>query len=317
MRHNFLKIVELPPIDRSGNKLKFSARRAAKLLFRKLGLVEEEVVYFEGGLGSQILAYLEFLDKSETANLLKQPSPICDTSYFQQPIGNLQNGLTIRPWALERYGLQLIDLHDFETSAKRKYFKSRLPYAEKFKVIHGKQYRTYATRFSNRFVSDSELAKFAERQVGIKLDSGYNLSGTLDCCVVHVRRGDYLQVSSHLVSLNSYLVLLRKIKSFLPPSLVFFSDSEIDPKFKDVIIEEFFLQEIIFCEGDGYAEGEVHDFMRKCKILITGNSTFSLTAGLLAEQETIVFSPITFYSETFQTRTGNPFISIGEFFLFM
>jgi hypothetical protein len=90
----------------------------------------------------------------------------------------------------------------------------------------------------------------------------------------------------------------------------------VDVDFKERLLDEFPDRQFTFCVGDKYGLVEIHDFMRASRMLITGNSIFSVSAGLLANEKTIVFSPINFYVATDSRRNGNPFLGTGDFYLF-
>lgn len=296
--------------------MNFPLRGMVTRVFRMFGLVDHQTVYFEGGLGSQILSYLEWLEKKELyENVPGSPPPYCDITYFKRNIGYEPGGLRIGPWLLSEYELQLEELDAFSNPRYRKYLKVRALYTDKASLINGKSYQIFADKFRSKFDSGSGIYNFTKDQVGVSLESE-DAEGMIDCCAVHIRRGDYVQVSSHLVSFESYIDLLIRIKRFLPPDIVFFCDSELDETFKETILFEFADKRITFCEGNEYRDIEVHEFMRRSRVLITGNSTFSITAGLLASKETIIFSPIIFFGMTNDFLSVNPFLTVGDFFLF-
>jgi hypothetical protein len=298
------------------NRIIHRIKRLISSLYRKFGLVDIETIYFEGGLGSQILAYLELLGKCEIH--AKEPSklkPMCDATYFARNVGYEKDGLRIGPWLLNEYGLSVKDLEPYSRRKISKFAKVRAGVNEKIEFINGAYYFALAQKYRDVVKNERDIIKFAVNEVGLHETEANNTDGLLNCCAIHIRRGDYLQVASHIISDNDYMMLLKKIESFIPDTFVIFSDSILGSEFKREIVDTFKHKKVIFCEGNKYQEIDVHNFMRSAKVLVTGNSTFSLTAGFLANRNSIVFSPIKFYGGLTKKENTNPFISAGEFFL--
>jgi hypothetical protein len=72
---------------------------------------------------------------------------------------------------------------------------------------------------------------------------------------------------------------------------------------------------IYFLSEEDLESGTVHDLMRLSKLLITANSTFSLSAGILASKETIVYSPILFFGGKDDYLKSRIFNQAGDYFL--
>jgi hypothetical protein len=93
---------------------------------------------------------------------------------------------------------------------------------------------------------------------------------------MHVRRGDFVNVASHLITDNAFLGLVSKFAGLVRNAGVI-SDSPIEPEFRTVVASYF--KEAIFLDNiDAHA---AHRIMRNARILICSNSTFSLTAAAL------------------------------------
>ena len=75
-----------------------------------LNRIEKDVIYIEGGLGSQILGTLEFINTNKAI----------DISYFSNPPRSTVNGPDIWKWELDRYG---IDLNFFNERVRVKPYK--------------------------------------------------------------------------------------------------------------------------------------------------------------------------------------------------
>ena len=123
---------------------------------------------------------------------------------------------------------------------------------------------------------------------------------------VHVRRGDYLKVATHIVDDATYIAFLRRVDAILPSPINFFCDSPLRQEFRNEVVEVLKGKEVSFHDDKTEDECLVHDVMRLSKLLVTSNSTFSFTAGLLASADCLVFSPMKFYGANMGTIRGNP-----------
>jgi len=110
-------------------------------------------------------------------------------------------------------------------------------------------------------------------------------------CCIHIRRGDYKNVASYLVSDEDFLLIAKKIS--ILENLVVLSDDEISFHLKSKLRKLYktvhFLEDISFQEA--------HVIMRHAKILVCSNSTFSLTAGLLNYQDPLIIIPTQWFGE--------------------
>jgi len=100
---------------------------------------------------------------------------------------------------------------------------------------------------------------------------------------VHVRRGDYVNVASHLVSDAEFFHLAGKFAG-LVKRIVIVSDSPTADAFQERIAkgyeQAFFLDNV-----DAFT---AHRIMRNARILVCSNSQFSLIAALLNPQALVV-----------------------------
>ena len=93
---------------------------------------------------------------------------------------------------------------------------------------------------------------------------------------MHVRRGDYVNVASHLIADGEFVRLVGKFAG-LVDHVVVLSDSPIEADFRNAVSPLF--KEVLFLDDiDAFA---AHRIMRIASILICSNSTFSLTAAVL------------------------------------
>lgn len=279
--------------------------------------VDKETIYFEGGLGSQLFSYLEFLRRvNATQSVLDQESevlnhgPRCNLKYFQRPIGYEKNGLRIGPWLLDSYGVTMESMKVFEAEPRRgiKRIRSLSNTLPSTSLSTARMYRDY-------FRPKIDLVRFVEESIRLDYSVITSAADEFDCCSVHIRRGDFMAVASHIVSDFEYLSLLTSIRKVLPRHLVIFSDSKLSEKFKLTLTREFPKIEIRFCDDSEMDVIGSHEFMRRSKVLVTGNSMFSISAGMLTLCESLVFVPVSLYDEVETGDSANPFLPLGKFFV--
>jgi hypothetical protein len=104
-----------------------------------------------------------------------------------------------------------------------------------------------------------------------------------DYLCIHMRRGDYVNVASHLVSDHEFFELAGRFAG-LVKHLVVVSDSPIEQAFRKTIAAGY-EQAVFLDDVDAYTS---HCVMRKARVLICSNSQFSLIAALLNPQALVV-----------------------------
>lgn len=277
---------------------------------------DSQTIYFEGGLGSQLFSYLEFLNQLEDFESGRSPyKPRCNLDYFDSQIGFLEGGLRIGPWLLDAYNVSLDSLKAYESSLRERRGRIRAPLEIIFEKRGGANFLyKLCQKHSGSLKSNRDISSFVFNEMQLEIDEVLCQS-QFNCCTIHIRRGDFLNVASKIIDESDYLELLRKIRISLPKFIVIFSDSKLDENLKHSMIKELPDHSIIFCDGSQYDLVAVHDFMRRSKILITGNSMFSLSAGMLAPRDSLVFIPISFYHDQPSIVEFNPFLTVGKYFI--
>ncbi len=250
--------------------------RILKLLRR----TDFETIYFEGGLGSQILAYIEFVNSPRQV----------DFSYFRHTRKRDSDGPDVWEWELDRYGITIDGFKQYEKNKPFNPWITRRPSTLEFSKILQFDSRLQKLVIPKNVqeifpINYTELSKILEKH---KL----SLDKTI---VIHVRRGDYVRVASRLIKYEEYTNLLKTINFPLNFELVFLSDSELSEEVKTYFKEMFPNRILKFYSEKDMSNSVSHDIMRMCKVLITANSTFSISAGLLSDENTIVFSPLEFF----------------------
>jgi hypothetical protein len=112
------------------NQIKNSIIKSHKKFLEIFHFIEENMIYLEGGLGSQILGTLEFVNTNKAI----------DISYFTNPPRASLNGPDVWKWELDRYG---IDLDFFKSRVRSKPYKWQYalkPQIEKAKLSTSSDY---------------------------------------------------------------------------------------------------------------------------------------------------------------------------------
>ena len=255
------------------------------LVLTKLRLIDQRTVYFEGGLGSQMLAYIEYCEKNESSN-----KPVfANLDYFKNIKSDFTDatGLSRWTWKLDLYGIYQNDVKQATKirNFTNKYFKVR----SKSIPEHLYNFREKKSEnYQKIFLANNEKVK------------GYLLekfrSDRDDFAVIHVRRGDYLNVASKVVSTEELIKFINKIKKLLPDNVLISSDSFLPSAEKNLFTNT--LTECNLEYVDPYEDPfMVHDLMRSSSILVASNSTFSFTAGLLAKSGCMVFFPTNYFGQ--------------------
>ncbi len=220
------------------------------------------VVTFTGGMGAQIIsaaAYFFLKGKGQEVYV--------DLSYFDQAecvatVGKTGD-VSHWSWQLDPFGL---DRNSFEDAAA--YSKREVSLIEdgphKMKLgLNALKRPEVQERFALAGNTDGVLPP--------EFDAGY--------LCIHVRRGDYVNVASHLVSDREFIELAAKFAG-LVKHLVVVSDSPIESAFRQSVSAGY--ERAMFLDNiDAFTS---HRIMRNARILICSNSQFSLIAALLNPQ---------------------------------
>jgi hypothetical protein len=243
-------------------------------------LSPEKIVTFTGGLGAQIFsAAIYFYLKNKGQEIY------ADLEYFKQPsrtaiVGN-RGEISHWSYELSEYGMPM---EIFLTKKfKKTFFKRNMPLV----IADG--------------VDKAELAIEALRHSEIKKLFPINLSYVEECCkiaggedylCIHIRRGDYVNVASHLVSDMDFIRLAKSIATSVS-TVVVISDSEPSDVVKENLTDLF--AHCSYCiGGDPHI---AHSIIRQAKYLVCSNSQFSLSAALLNEVGKQVFLPTKWFGE--------------------
>lgn len=224
------------------------------------------VVTFTGGMGAQILSAAIYFAIRNTGR------PVyADLSYFDKPesiaiVGSVGD-CSHFSWQLDSFGLfpKLFDapLNLYKTTVLHDGFKK--------------------LELGLKALTQPEIQKFFNITNGISdiLPQEY----TENFLCIHIRRGDYVNVASHLVEDREFTALAQRFSGLIK-NVVVLSDSPIGFEFRKSIKKHF--KKTLFLDNtDAYT---AHRIMRNARILVCSNSQFSLIAALL-NQNALVFVP--------------------------
>jgi hypothetical protein len=216
------------------------------------------IITFTGGMGAQILSAAIYFSMRNSGKEV-----YADLTYFDTPESIAIEGQIGQPshwaWQLKPFGLMP---SDFESYTGEKVASEDL-------IVDGSRKISLAL--------SALQSKDVQRYFPIanSTDDIYDFDGTSYVCV-HIRRGDYLNVASHLISDEVFLESTHKFSS-LCETLVVVSDSSISQSLKNNFCNQY--KNCVFL--DSIDAISTHYLMRKASVLICSNSQFSLTAGAL------------------------------------
>jgi hypothetical protein len=238
------------------------------------------IVTFTGGLGAQIFsAAIYYYLKG------KGRAVYADLDYFKQPAkkATVGNKGEISHWNYElgEYGLPL---ESFSTKKFEKtFFKRNMPHV----IQDGAE--------------KMELAIEALRQQDVKkafpikqsvAEECRNITAGHEYLCIHIRRGDYVNVASHLVDDMDFVNLAKSLSRFVP-AVVVISDSEIPSLAKESLSGLF--KYCSFVVGGNLHTA--HALIRQANYLVCSNSQFSLSAALLNEVAQQAFVPTKWFGD--------------------
>jgi hypothetical protein len=264
----------------------------------RYGFHHKLVTHIEGGLGSQILGIILFYNMQDEFGEKKAK---CNLSYFRH-----FERTKLWDWSLHNYGIHLEEMKSFESDSKYDFLRKKKDFLTESEISQ-EYWKKSRLKYIDRFpINEEKMNNFLQNASG---DSNIQ-----SFAAIHIRRGDYLQVASRVVSIDEYISFLEKIRTILPRNLFVITDSVF------TIGEKLRLSQTIgencnaiFLDGPGHDPFVLHCLMRRADVLITSNSTFSFSAGLLGKEGQVVFSPLKFHAGTGSEKYNRTFRSLGSF----
>jgi len=232
------------------------------------------VVVFAGGMGTQIIQAAVYFSMRNAGHQVYADLSYFDTDSRMADVGKAGQ-LTHWFWQLEQFGLSRASFDQAPELNKR---------------------NADILRDSPRML-ELGLKALAQPDIQKHFKDVTNVTEILPVEVlngflcIHIRRGDYVNVASHLISNEEFISLIKKFSGLINYTVIL-SDSPIEPDFRSAVSNYF--KTVMFLDNiDPYAS---HRIMRCARILICSNSTFSLTAAAL-NPGALVIIPKQWYAE--------------------
>ncbi|MFN7712686.1 MAG: hypothetical protein ACK5OI_09915 [Curvibacter sp.] len=224
------------------------------------------VVVFAGGMGTQIIQAAVYFSLRQAGERVRAALRYFDTEARMSQVGE-KGRPTHWFWQLDQYGLTR---ESFEHANADELSRG-------YMLADGLEMGLLALPA----LADPRIQQhFVPRDLGA-LHMPPVASEQFLC--IHVRRGDYVNVASHLVTDEEFLDLGRKF-SGLVDHAVLLSDSPFEAGFK-AQMDGIFRSVSYLDQLDPYSS---HWLMRHARILVCSNSTYSLTAALLNPKALVV-----------------------------
>jgi len=225
----------------------------------------------EGGLGAQIFGYIVY------RYLISQGiDVILDLTYFTQKerVAKAgEGGVSIFSWKLGHYDIPLsaLESHPIERST------GFLPRGGRRTVLRDGE-KTKDKILQQALIAGGYRSLF-------KIPSSYKMSAQqlltskkINICV-HMRRGDYLNVASHVIPSESFIYISKLLCKITSPNLYILSDSNLEEQTRCSFES---LGAKILVDRDLYLS---HALMRESQILVCSNSQFSISAACLSSSQ--------------------------------
>jgi hypothetical protein len=239
-----------------------------------------KIVPFCGGLGSQMFAavIVEHLRGEEGRD-----NVLGDTSYFLQTPKPAKRGesINIYAWELDYYGIP-VGRYDQSNPRDASWLERKLGlHARRLEDGSPDRFRVLREALKKNWSDAFPIQAAHERDSRILLDEGDQPTA-----VVHLRRGDYWNVATHLVNDSDVFPLLKKLAGIGIRRFLFASD--------DPVPIDFFKERVPGVPAWGEIPPEdkflAHAVMRNAGCLVISNSQYSLSAAMLNAQG-MVFMP--------------------------
>jgi len=264
------------------HKVKISCFNYWKKILTLLKFFDNSTVYFEGGLGSQIISYIVYNE-----NKIQENISVANLDYFNVTLNDFtqDNGLSRWAWKLDHYGIsknQLVVDKKIKTVFK-KYFLVR----PKFDTEIFLNFREEkASKYNSILPVNKKNVKEYIQKTFQNSDIEYS--------IIHIRRGDYLKVASNIIRTEEVVNIINKLKPILSASVLITCDSILPNKEREILEKSLAGHNYVYLSPNENTY-LVHDLMRSAKILIASNSTFSFTAGLLSNKDCLFFFPTKYF----------------------
>ena len=280
------------------------------------------IVRSEGGLGAQIVAASAYFYLKSLGCKVLMDLSYFDYPFKEAEIGKPQ--VTHWDWKLDYYGLDKSNLDWISLNNLRNYTKDTKKDPNegleifnlnealtKFSQIEGKEFNEYSIHKAENnitgFFKESPIVihdgpnknrlfisgmqkeeiktKFTSVSEEWKKIIKENKIDFTNSVILHLRRGDYLNVATHLISCEEILKMCKKLPKVLK-NIIIFSDSKESDNQKFVAdLKEIFYSVKWMDKVDNL---NTHKIMTKANFLMCSNSQFSTTAAYLGKGFSII-----------------------------
>jgi len=233
------------------------------------------IIDFTGGMGAQIISAAIFFDLSSKGRRV-----FADLSYFDKPEYLATPGIPGEcshwGWQLDFLGLSRGFFHPLSEGSKQRPVVIR-DGAQKLALgLHALSRPEIREKFA--------LSKHLFCELPTDVSEAY--------LCIHIRRGDYLNVASHIVPTTNFISIARKFSKIIE-RVVILSDSRVEPSVTENLSQSFTSVEIL----DMIEPQAAHVIMRSARVLIGSNSQFSLVAAAL-RPESLTIIPNRWYGDS-------------------
>ena len=272
-----------------------AARSLSKRLARVRALFtrapDATVISFSGGMGAQIISAAIYYMLRERGERV-----FADMRYFEQEARVAVTGnageVSLWPWQLDCFGIQPSAFHTSENSQVTSFAERIDDGARKLELgIEALRLPQVQARFPV--------------PPGIEDVLGSNCNAPYLC--IHIRRGDYVNVASHLVGDAQFIAMARNYAALVQNAVVV-SDSPIAPEIRQTLSALFARTEF----KDDISAFDTHRLMRKAHVLVGSNSQFSLIAALL-NTEGMIALPRKWFSDDGLAELENAVRDVCDF----
>ena len=247
------------------------------------------VVTFTGGMGAQIISAAIYFRLKE-----KGRKVYADLTYFEKSFHVAVEG---NPGDISQWDWQLQSFDLFPESFEM------LPklHRSKYKLIRDGRIKS---TLGMRALSLQSIQSYFIGHQGIE-DILPEIFHKNYLCI-HIRRGDYVNVATHMVSDDDFIEIARKVTGLIS-GVVIVSDSIISDSFRQAILGMH--QNALFL--DKVDAVTAHRVMRNARVLICSNSQFSLVAALL-NRSALVIMPKKWFGDKHQ-KLATPISELCNF----
>jgi hypothetical protein len=231
--------------------------------------VQSRIVTFSGGLGAQLLSLAIVLDARRKSIPIGVNLDYFNWTKSSPSSSGGADGLSYWPWELMFYGFSQRDVFNLATTNSGELLEDGpTKLACGLAALRGGILAEEVTPSSS--VGESIRVLGLDRSLEHR-----------PYMAVHIRRGDYLKVASHLVPDHEFASIISGSRLLSIPTVVV-SDTPLSSLSRSRLTNDG--APMVFLDSARPTDaGHVHNVLRHAALLVGSNSQFSLTAGLMSD----------------------------------